>query len=70
MNKTNDHSEAKRAVRRGRDWRRMHHSPLFWLGLGLCLAAIATYVLTEDLSLRPRIHPSGGQPVAASDPRL
>jgi hypothetical protein len=24
----------------------MHHSPLFWLGLGLCLAAIATYVLT------------------------
>jgi hypothetical protein len=42
--------------REKRDWRRVHHSPLFWVGLVLCLAAIAVYVLTEDLSWRPHRH--------------
>jgi hypothetical protein len=36
-----------------RDWRRIHHSPLFWIGLALCLAAIAIYLASEDLSWRP-----------------
>jgi hypothetical protein len=54
MNK--DHRDAEKTERGGRDWRRMHHSPLFWLCLLLCLAAIATYVLTDDLSWRPQIH--------------
>ena len=39
---------------RGRDWRRIHHSPLFWVGVVLCLAAITIYVLSDDLSWRPR----------------
>jgi hypothetical protein len=46
---------AKRAMRR-RDWRRIHHSPLFWIGAFLFLAAIAIYVLSDDLSWQPRIH--------------
>jgi hypothetical protein len=25
---------------KGRDWRRIHHSPVFWVGIVLCLAAI------------------------------
>jgi hypothetical protein len=39
---------------RGRDWTRIHHSPLFWVGVLLCLVAIAVYVLSDDLSWTPR----------------
>ena len=39
-----------------RDWRRIHHSPLFWVGVAMFLTAILTYVFSEDLSLRPRLH--------------
>jgi len=45
-------SEAEPVVR-NRDWRRIHHSPLFWLGVVLGLAAIMIYVLSNDLSWRP-----------------
>jgi hypothetical protein len=38
---------------RVRDWRRIHHSPAFWIGVVLCLAAIAIYVLSDDLTWRP-----------------
>jgi hypothetical protein len=38
-----------------RDWRRIHHSPLFWIGVVLCLAAIIIYVWSDDLSWRPRV---------------
>ena len=38
---------------RERDWRRIHHSPMFWIGLVMCLAAITIYVLSDDLSWRP-----------------
>jgi hypothetical protein len=43
-------------VARRRDWKHIHHSPLFWVAFVLFLVAIAVYVLTEDLSWRPRIH--------------
>jgi hypothetical protein len=36
----------------GRDWK-IHHSPLFWVGVVMCLAAIAIYVMTDDLSWLP-----------------
>jgi hypothetical protein len=36
-----------------RDWRRIHHSPMFWVGIVMCLAAITVYVLSDDLSWRP-----------------
>ena len=39
-----------------RDWRRIHHSPLFRVGVAMFLTAILTYVFSEDLSLRPRLH--------------
>jgi hypothetical protein len=45
-----------------RDWRHVHHSPWFWVGVAMFLTAILTYVFSEDLSLRPRLHgsaPSG-----------
>jgi hypothetical protein len=32
---------------RPRDWRRIHHSPAFWTGIVLCLAAIMIYVLSD-----------------------
>ncbi len=38
--------------RRGR--RRLHHSPLFWFGAVLFLAAVTFYFLSDDLSLRPK----------------
>ena len=36
-----------------RDCRRIHHSPMFWIGIVMCLAAITIYVLSDDLSWRP-----------------
>jgi hypothetical protein len=36
-----------------RDWRRIHHSPIFWIGVVLCLSAIMIYVLSDDLAWRP-----------------
>ena len=41
---------------RQRDWKKIHHSPLFWLGFVLFLAAITIYVLSGDLSWRPHVH--------------
>jgi hypothetical protein len=38
-----------------RDWRRIHHSPLFWVGVLLFVAAIGVYVFTDDLAWRPRV---------------
>ena len=38
---------------RRRNWKHIHHSPLFWAGLALCLMAISIYVLSGDLSWRP-----------------
>jgi hypothetical protein len=35
------------------DSRPIHHSPIFWLGILLCLAAIAIYLWSDDLSWRP-----------------
>ena len=33
--------------------RPIHHSPIFWIGITLCLAAIAIYLCSDDLSWRP-----------------
>jgi len=33
--------------------RPIHHSPLFWIGVAMCLAAILIYVLSDDLAWRP-----------------
>jgi hypothetical protein len=35
------------------DRRPIHHSPIFWIGVVLCLAAIAIYLWSNDLSWRP-----------------
>ena len=43
---------SKPAVSR-RDWKRVHHSPVFWVGAFLFLGAITIYVLSDDLSWRP-----------------
>jgi hypothetical protein len=37
----------------GRDGTRIHHSPVFWVGIVMCLAAIAIYVFSDDLSWWP-----------------
>jgi hypothetical protein len=36
-----------------RHQRPIHHRPMFWIGLVLCLAAIAIYLWSDDLSWRP-----------------
>jgi hypothetical protein len=35
--------------------RPVHHSPVFWVGVVLFLAAIAIYVMSDDLSARLRL---------------
>ncbi|TPV99821.1 MAG: hypothetical protein USCAAHI_00738 [Beijerinckiaceae bacterium] len=37
------------------NWRRLHQSRLFWVGLFLMLLAITIYVLSDDLAWRPRV---------------
>jgi hypothetical protein len=36
-----------------RDRRPIHHSPIFWIGIVLCLAAITIYLWSNDLSWSP-----------------
>lgn len=43
------------AAAEAQSWRRIHHSPVFWIGLVLCLAAIIIYVWSDDLSWRPHV---------------
>jgi hypothetical protein len=33
-----------------RSRRPIHHSPIFWIGITFCLAAIAVYLWSDDLS--------------------
>lgn len=54
MNRRHHEAGAQEPSARG-DWRRVHHSPLFWLGAAMFLAAISIYLWSEDLSWRPRI---------------
>lgn len=50
-----DHTRAPDKVTRSWDWRRIHHSPLFWIGAFFFLLAISIYVLSDDLAWRPRL---------------
>ncbi|MDR3464523.1 MAG: hypothetical protein P4M07_01130 [Xanthobacteraceae bacterium] len=54
---TSDHHDghAPKPTAPARDWTRIHHSPVFWIGIVLCLAAISIYVWSDDLAWRPRI---------------
>jgi hypothetical protein len=54
MNEAN-HDKHRKIETSGRDWRHIHHSPLFWLGVFLFVAAIGIYVWSDDLAWRPRI---------------
>lgn len=54
MNEANHHKHRK-VETSGPDWRHIHHSPLFWLGVVLFVAAIGIYVWSDDLAWRPRI---------------
>ena len=55
------HRHAEKGEAPARDWRRVHHSPWFWVGVAMFLTAILTYVFSEDLSLRPRLHGAAEQ---------
>lgn len=37
----------------GPRWKRMHHSPFFWVAAGFILLAMVIYVTTDNLALRP-----------------
>jgi hypothetical protein len=57
MNQENNQGGApKSAVRRQRNWKRIHHSPLFWIGALMFLMAIMIYILSDDLAWRPYLH--------------
>jgi hypothetical protein len=38
-------------------WKRAHHDWRFWVGMVVAFAAIAIYVMSDDLSLIPRGQP-------------
>jgi len=53
VHKESHHQGAPKPAVRRTHWRRIHHSPLFWVGAFLFLAAITIYALSDDLSWRP-----------------
>ncbi|MGD0720107.1 MAG: hypothetical protein ABR970_03565 [Roseiarcus sp.] len=68
MNKRSHRDDEARPAGRRRDWRRVHHSPLFWVGVALFLLAAAVYVLSDDLAWRPRLHGPAGSRVGVRAP--
>ncbi len=60
MNESKHHNHgnegsARQSVPHGQRpyWKRAHHDWRFWLGLVLMLAAIAIYVMSDDLAFLP-----------------
>lgn len=47
-------------------WKRMHHTPFFWIAAVLILVAMVIYVTTNNLSFGP--DPKPQQPVPALAP--
>ena len=47
-------------------WKRMHHSPFFWVAALFIFVAMTVYVLTENLAFRPGRAPQ--RPVPALVP--
>jgi hypothetical protein len=49
----------------GPRWKRLHHSPFFWVAAFFILLAMAIFVLTDGFLIRPRGQaqaPSGSHP--------
>ena len=53
--KVNEHNQEHRS-----SWKRIHHSPGFWIFLFLMLVAIGYYIMTVDFAFAP--HPQTTQP--------
>ena len=60
------HNENDDQQELGLGWKRLHRSPVFWIGVVLVLAAMLTYVFTMNLATRPM--PSSKQPAANTVP--
>jgi hypothetical protein len=52
--KDHHHGETHKPAAPRRNWKHVHHSPMFWIAVVLFLAAITIYVLSDDLSWRPQ----------------
>ena len=52
------HGTVHARATQGPYWKRAHHDWRFWAALFLMIAAMIVYVMSEDLSLRPRSRPS------------
>ena len=39
-------------------WKRMHHSPFFWVAAFFILLAMAIFVMTDGFVFRPQLQPS------------
>jgi hypothetical protein len=66
MNQKIDSEGASGPVARRRDWRRIHHSPLFWFGACLFMVAITVYVLSEESLLATTDAPLFGAALTSS----
>jgi hypothetical protein len=54
VNKDSHHGRTRKPAAQRRNWKHVHHSPMFWIAVVLFLAAITIYVLSDDLSWRPQ----------------
>ena len=42
-------------------WKRMHHSPFFWVAAFFILVAMTIFVMTDGFLIRPRAQPKASQ---------
>ena len=47
-------------------WKRIHHSPFFWVAAASILLAMTIYVMTNNLSVAPRAKIQQATPAIAS----
>jgi hypothetical protein len=50
----------------GPRWKRLHHSPFFWVAAFFILLAMVIFVMTDGFLLRPRAQPQAPAPSSAN----
>ena len=58
-------TDGRPGVASGPRWKRIHHSPFFWIAACFILIAMTVYVVTNNLSFRPGRAPKNQAPALA-----
>ena len=65
MNEAQFHQHGGPDVASRPRWKRIHHSPFFWIAAAFILLAMTVYVVTDNLAFRPGRAPKNQVPALA-----